>query len=452
MGLRTVLAVVLGIVAVAIGSGPAIAVTVLPASSAPIVITAPGVYEGGPVDVACRADHDIEVLADGVTIRHMTLLNANEAAVRIGTQRNVVLENVTIRGFNCANQEGQHRAGVACWGCTALAVRNSHIETSRTYGNGIWIKNYGTGTGGGHTVTGNTIIGGFDGLGGEPEDVAHGGVYKDTLIAGNHIVDCEDDGIQVEGGNVNVRVQDNVIDGCGFGVAFAPNITGPLYIERNQIGSSDANLYGSLGCFKIGDARDSGATGVAYVSDNDCLIGANCISGGDAKCGDGFKQTNGGLSPIVARRNCIQVQRYVLEAGDVFPGGTSFDEDTLWTSDATRFVKWGGTRYGSLVAWRSATGQETGGAQRQGCGSAPTPTPTPTPAPSITPITSSPTPYASPTPTFAAPTPTPQPTAPPAPTATPAPQCQQRTRWRLPGGVWHLSAWVPVDCALIGVP
>jgi len=389
-----------------------------------LVISAPGIYDGGgaTIDVGCGADNDVQINAGGVTLRNYVLLNANEAAIHIGAQKNIVIENVTIKGFNCANQAGQYRAGVACWGCTALTVRDSHIETARTFGNGIWLKNYGANTGGGHLFSGNTIIGGFDGVGGEPEDQPYGGVYKDTLIERNTVRGCNDDGIQVEGGNVNVHVQDNTVEGCALGIAFAPNITGPLYVERNVIRDLRADgYYGAQAAFKIGD----GGKGVAYLIDN--VITTK---------GDGVKQTNAGLPPIVARRNCLLVSRYVIETGNAFPGGTSFDLDTLWTADddkAGRFIKWGGARYASLSAFRSATGQEPGGQQAQTCpavlGATPTPPAGPTPAATATPT---------PTPT-PAPSPSPAPTATPTPAASAAPVCEVRVR------VDGVLKWLRVD-------
>ncbi|MDP2674381.1 MAG: right-handed parallel beta-helix repeat-containing protein [Dehalococcoidia bacterium] len=344
-------------------------------TSPPLVIDAPGVYDGGgaTIDVGCGAEHNVVINADGVTLRNYTLLNANESAITIGGRTGTVIENVTIKGFNCADGQGQYLAGVACWGCTALTVQDSHIETSRTFGDGVWVKNYGSGSGGGHVFVRNTIVGGFDGIGGEPEDQPYGGVFRDALIRENVIRDCADDGIQVEGGNVNVRVLDNTVDGCALGVALAPNVTGPLYVEHNLIRNLKVGYYGAQACFKIGD----GGAGATFLTGNTC-----------ATDGDGFKQTNPGLSPIVARGNCIQVSRYVIETSGAFPPTASFDFDRLWTSDPDRFIKWDGVRYADLASFNAATGQELNGAASPSCatsGAAPTPAPpeaTPTPAPS----------------------------------------------------------------------
>src|SRR3990167_10147869 len=146
-----VLLVAAGLLTLLVFSSPAVA------ASPTLVITEPGVYEGLTIDVGCSAEHNVIIEADNVMLRNMTLLNANEAAVYIGAQRNVTIESVAIEGFNCADGEGQYRAGVACWGCSKLTVRGSTIETSHTFGNGIWVKNYGLSTGGGHLFAGNRI-------------------------------------------------------------------------------------------------------------------------------------------------------------------------------------------------------------------------------------------------------------------------------------------------------
>jgi len=426
-----------------LGRGSVLAVTVLPPSSATVIINTPGVYEGGPIDVDCGANNNVQINADNVTLRNLTLSNANEAAIKVGAFKGLTIENVSIKGFNCANGSGQYRAGVACWGCTALTVRDSTIETGKTYGNGIWVKNYSLSTGGGHVIEGNTISGGWDGIGGEPEDSVYGGVYRDTLIEGNTIAHCHDDGIQVEGGNVNVTVRGNRVEDCGIGVAFAPNISGPLYLERNTIRNLRVGDYGQQACYKVGD----GGKGIAYITGDICITK-----------GDGVKQTNSGLNPFVTQGNCWVVSRYVIELTTTAAAGTSFEGDTLWTSDPDRFVKWNNTRYGSLPSFQK-TGQETTGVQSPTCSSV-TPTPAPTPSSTATstpslpsPSPGLPTPTTSPTSTSipsATSTPTPTPTSvatlTPTPVPTAVPRCQLRAR------INGVVQWVTVPCSLLGLP
>jgi hypothetical protein len=127
----------------------------------------------------------------------------------------------------------------------------------------------------------------------------------------------------------------------------APNLLGPLTIERNIIRTSSLGVYGNMLCMKVGN----GGTGTAYLTANRCDI-----RGQVGLSGDGISQTNSGIGGIVARGNVIRATRYVVELTSV-PGG-SFDEDCLYTSDSSRFIKWGGTRYYSLTEFRAATRQE----------------------------------------------------------------------------------------------
>jgi hypothetical protein len=149
-------------------------------------------------------------------------------------------------------------------------------------------------------------------------------------------------------------VRNNVIRRCALGIANAPNRTGPIYIENNDIREGRPGYYGNVGCFKVGD----NGTGTAYFTGNVCV---NAV-------GNGWAQTNSGLNPMIARDNVINVGRYVIEFMSAVPAATSFDEDCLWTSDPTRFVKWGGTLYGSISALRTGTGQELNGTQSATCG------------------------------------------------------------------------------------
>jgi parallel beta-helix repeat protein len=179
-----------------------------------------------------------------------------------------------------------------------------------------------------------------------------GGLVKDSVIEGNTIRNCYDDGIQVEGRNENVRVRNNTITGCGLGIALAPNMVGPLYIEGNTITDLQPGEYGLQACFKLGD----GGSGTAHFTGNTCK-----------SSGDGFKQTNSGMTKIIASDNCIVVSRYVIELSGAPASGTSFNGNTLYTSDSGRFVKWNGSTYLSLSAFQSATGQEANGVQSQSC-------------------------------------------------------------------------------------
>lgn len=367
----------------------------------------------GPVwvDGDCTQQNGFRISASGVSISGVGVRRTNEAGIRIDGADDVSIDGVTVQDFNCDEGQDQFEAGIAVWdGGARLSVTNSAIirrvelsGSARGFGNGIWIKNVGAGRGGGHYIANNTIIGGYDGIGGEPEDAVYGGFYRDSIVERNTIDGCWDDGIQMEGGNINVVIRDNRISGCGVGIALAPTKQGPLYIERNQIRDLVAGFYGQQAAFKLGD----NSSGRVFVTDNVVATG-----------GDGFKQTNSGsVGTIESRRNTVNVSRRVIEMG--VAADSDFDEDCLWSTDPNRFIIWNGRDYQDLVAFRRGEGQEMNGVEAPDCGegsseppletATPPPTTHPPPPPSST---------ASPTP---APTPTSTPTSSPTPTPTATP-------------------------------
>lgn len=444
------------IVTVGPGSYPTISAAVAAATPGDVVRIGSGVYreqvdvsiplsieaaESGTVwvDGECNRQNGFRVSASNVSISGVGVRSVNEAGIRIDGADDVSIDNVTVQDYNCDDGQDQFEAGVAVWdGGARLRVTNSTIIRrvnlgggDRGFGNGIWVKNVGQGSGGGHYIAGNTIIGGYDGIGGEPEDASYGSFYRDTVIERNVIRACWDDGIQVEGGTIEVVVRDNKITGCGVGIGLAPTKQGPLYIERNEIRDLVPGFYGQQAAFKLGDY----SSGQVYITDNVVVTP-----------GDGFKQTNAGsVGTITARRNIVSVSRRVIEMGNI-PAAASFDEDCLWSTDPNRFIIWEGDDYQSLAEFQNGTGQEPNGTESQDCaqGLVTPPPNTPTQPPATThPPPDSPTPgQATPTPT---PTATPTPAVTVTPTETPAvtPTPTRTPRPRTPTPTVHSPSPAP---------
>lgn len=367
------------------------------------------------LDAACQANHNVVVDRDGQVIEDMTLLNARESAILIDGFDDVTVRDVTIQNYDCDGGGPQNEAGIACWECSGLTVEDVTIERATGGGNGIWVKN----SGGGNLIRDNTIRGGFDGIGGEDEFSPMGSFNRDTVIEGNEVSGCDDDGIQSEGGNDGVVIRDNTITNCLIGIAFAPNLSGLLTIQDNTILDVVPRRGNDPACWKEGGV----GAGTTQLLDNVC----------QTEQGDGFKQSGGfGHSPVMARGNCIQVGRYVIETFE--PGPLDFDGDRLWTTDDNRFIKWADTLYGSLAAFRGATGLEENGTEAQGCPEAPEATPTP-PPPTPTPVPPGPTP-----------TPSPAPSPVPSPTPPPIPGCQVLVR------IDGITRWMDCDAFLEMLP
>lgn len=345
-------------------AGPGDTVNIAPGVYAPFsaetsgTATAPVTFRGSAgvwIDGNC-GNHAIEITGDYVTVQDLGARRANTEVIHIFAAGNVTLDRLTVTDWNCGEGEDQYRAGISSWGGgRALTVRDSYLERRVSeagddvgHGNGIWVKNTGPGAGGGHIFSGNTIIGGHDGIGGEPEDYTWGVFNGDTLIENNTVRECDDDGIQVEGGTHNITVSGNTISGCLIGVAFAPALGGPLTIVGNVITDPQPWRGEGPAAFKAGD--DS--TGEVRIYHNSFFAGATPA--------DGFKQTNPNLANIHLLNNAIYAGRYTWETYS-HTGSVTADYDALYTTDSGRFVKWENNWHSSLASLRSGTGQETNG-------------------------------------------------------------------------------------------
>jgi hypothetical protein len=102
-------------------------------------------------------------------------------------------------------------------------------------------------------LKGNIINGGFrDGIGNGPESWG-GGTMDNSDIAYNTISGTKDDGIQMEGDDLNLRIYGNdVTANNGYAaMALQPNLVGPTYIFRNTL---RVTWNGNSGyAFKLGD-------------------------------------------------------------------------------------------------------------------------------------------------------------------------------------------------------
>lgn len=394
-----------------------------PVLNGPLVISSSGTYNGDGQTIS-GGSHNIVVQASNVTICNYTLQSAQDSAVYIGSYANIRLGSLKIQGFNAQGASGdQYVAGVACWYCSALTVVDSTIATDHTFGNGIWLKRTNAATAGADYIVNNTISGGWDGIGSEPEDDPNGGFGSGTIIEGNTISGCHDDGIQTEGRGENVIVRNNEIKGCGAGIAVAPVLVGPLTVAGNYIHDLVYAPSSAFFCYKLGDSQASGTPVISFTG-NTCIAGAGRDPFGEGP--GGFTQTNTGLKyKLLATGNCTQTGRYVIEFGDAPGAATLFDNNKYYTSDSGRFAKWGGNRYdlGGLASLGQDVHSTVGQCPVPSLApvAAPTATAAPTKAPSPTP-TAAPTATATPAPTpTKTPTPTPTPTKAPTPAPTKAP-------------------------------
>ena len=293
---------------------PAVSGAGHPVLIGPLIISAPGFYNGDGQTVI-GGDNNIDIEASNVTVCNYTLRERRERQSTSDAFNHITLSALNIQDYNQSGAGGvvpggpQYVGGVACWYCTGLTVVDSTIASTKDYGNGIWVKRTNAAEAGPDYFARNTIIGGWDGIGSEPEGDPDGGFGSGTIIENNFVSGCHDDGIQVEGRDENITVRNNTITGCGTGVATAAALVGPVHIENNYIHDLVLAPSTAFFCFKLGASQGTNTPEIDYT-------GNTCIAPGAG----GFEQTNSGLNfKIVATHNCIQDGLYVIDFNEL-PG------------------------------------------------------------------------------------------------------------------------------------
>jgi hypothetical protein len=206
---------------------------------------------------------------------------------------------------------------------------------------GIHIRNEDASEGGGHIIANNQITCSNrqikDGIGGLRNSTYPGSLYRDSDIYDNYIEGVYDDAIESEGGNMNVRIWGNTVkDPYTVGLGIGSTIIGPLYIFRNIVtGFQDVAI-------KMGHE----SSGTTYIYHNTIYTTYSANGPSDSA---GYE----GIGNVISRNNIYQVGRYVIETIGTDLGGNSYDYDNMYTTDASRFVKWHGTLYGSLAAFQT---------------------------------------------------------------------------------------------------
>jgi hypothetical protein len=109
-----------------------------------------------------------------------------------------------------------------------------------------------------------------DGIGGGSNGSFQGAPGPDSDIYGNIVSHCWDDGLEIEGGNRNVRVWGNYITQSMMMIGNAATSIGPLYIWRNVVALSQSRPGAGGGNFlKMGYANsEDWMTGHMYIFHN----------------------------------------------------------------------------------------------------------------------------------------------------------------------------------------
>ncbi|MDR3218006.1 MAG: right-handed parallel beta-helix repeat-containing protein [Dysgonamonadaceae bacterium] len=136
---------------------------------------------------------------------------------------------------------------------------------------------------GGVVVRYNDIIGSQVHRFNDPVETAQnrnkdGGFHRDADIYGNVLAFGQDDGIELDGGQCNIRFYDNRIEQVLCGISTAPNIQGPSYIFNNVVWNlGDVTEEASVAVKNGGGATFS--LGRQFLFHNTMIVSKNGMTG-----------------------------------------------------------------------------------------------------------------------------------------------------------------------------
>jgi parallel beta-helix repeat protein len=203
----------------------------------------------------------------------------------------------------------------------------------------------------GNIVRRNTFHDDFDGFGACPASAPEVAT-NETDVYQNLVYNMGDDGMETDGQSSNVRIWGNVFHDVLMGISLAPAYTGPTYAIRNLVYRTGVGNHDYTGSpFKFNSGY--GQSGPMYLFHNTAdaaLPGNNGL----------YVKAPGTWQLIYARNNIWAGTAYALENYNTGQP-IDLDHDDVYNAGAGDLVRWDGTRYATLGAFSSATGQENAG-------------------------------------------------------------------------------------------
>jgi len=288
-------------------------VTLKPDMPQPIVITEGGSKETGYVvytaepgavfDGKGEAEDNIQVNASFVILRGLTLKNAKINGIELGDVQDVVVENCDISGWGRISSDGfGENLDAAVFSRSKvlerIVVQNNQLHHPRSNSNS-WTEERSKGakksshpigpqgisflgSQGRLVIRGNKIYSDpqhkfNDGMG-EVKNFSYAGFpNRDSDVYNNEISNVYDDGAEMEGADMNVRVWGNRFDDVYGAVGCATSSLGPIYIFRNVLNSArkgpkeDADSNKGAYLVKLGNEDPNWGKGSIFVFHNTML-------------------------------------------------------------------------------------------------------------------------------------------------------------------------------------
>jgi hypothetical protein len=291
--------------------------------------------------------------------------------------RDVTIRSVDSHGNGLAGfaMWGPFQASSTTWSHAALHVVDSKFHdnlgdasvTTTNTGSGLWVSDvdgatieyceaYGNGANCAHAGGGPVGIWAFDA---NDVTIQHCESHHNRTGANS----LDGGGFDLDGGVSNSRLQYNFShdnDGPGFLLCQYAGAR-PYHdnVVRYNVSQNDAgrNGYGALDLWS-----QSGATGLrdCELYHNTVLVAANASPGAAAI------KVQSAVTNVHVRNNVFVTTGGAKLAHSVATSGVFFQQNDYFPSGAAFAIQWGSTGYGSLAAWRAATGQEHFGSRLTG--------------------------------------------------------------------------------------
>jgi hypothetical protein len=303
-----------------------------------ILYTGPG---GGPasIDVANQAPCNIRLTrCSYIIIRGMKLTGGQQHGIVLGDGEDddvhdIVVENNDISGWGTNDESGfgvDHHSGIYSSSAKLqrVVIQRNRIHNPRSNANS-WKQNRKGGTTedhplgpqaisfmngkGQYIVRYNELFGDpdhhfNDSMGADRNFSYDGYPNRDSDIYGNYIAYCWDDGLEMEGANMNVRIWGNYITEAYHPIATAAVSMGPLYIFRNVAHISRTGPKHSYGqsFLKGGGSRTRNGyfgDGRVYLFNNTILV----LPSSEPQVRGGLEDGDRTLCNYITRNNILQV-------------------------------------------------------------------------------------------------------------------------------------------------
>ncbi len=218
-------------------------------------------YDGHGATISGGNEVGVTVDASHIILRGLTVTDVGKYGIELKSVSDVIIDScdISLWGTQCQGAyQTEDDCGIYSRSCgqERITIQNCNIHHPRYDANNWQETNPCGGTthpgganalafeyqkpdsAGNYVIRRNRIYSDYthmfnDGMGADHNFSFDGFPIKDSDIYGNHVSHVWDDALEIEGGNMNVRVWGNVTDSINISYGLAVTTIGPLYVFRN---------------------------------------------------------------------------------------------------------------------------------------------------------------------------------------------------------------------------